>query len=313
MKKILSKVFVLLLFCLLSFQAKSQTETMFSQYMFNETFINPAYTGSRETISATLFYRKQWVGIEGAPVTQSFSVHAPIKKKKLGLGLSVLNEEIGVSHKLLVYGGVSYRILYQQSALSFGLNVGFINDEELYSQVRTIVAGDRQFSTDVTKMFLPNAGFGVYYYKSNFYAGFSIPKLIQNNLNPSLPNGVENNIAKISAWHYYLTAGYVYKMNELIKVKPSMMFKATKNAPVQLDINADFLINDFFWLGAGYRTGDAVNAMVGLDLSRQLRISYSYDFTVSSLQKYNTGSHEFGLKYQFIERGRNFISSPRYF
>lgn len=312
MKAILKKVFVFLLCGFFSAQLKAQTETMLTQYKFNETFINPAYVGSHETFSAALFYRKQWVGIEGAPVTQTFSAHAPIKKKKIGLGLSVLNEKIGVSRQLLVYGGFSYRIIYPGAVLSFGLNAGFVNREDRFTEVNTVIPGDRQFAVDISKMFLPNAGFGIYFYKRNFYAGFSIPKLIQNNLNPTLPDYVENNVGKISSWHYYLTSGYMHTLNDVVKVKPSMMFKVTQNAPVQLDVNADFLINDFFWIGCGYRTGDAVNATIGLELTRELRFSYSYDYSVSKLQTYNSGSHEFGLRYQIVKI-KNFISSPRYF
>jgi type IX secretion system PorP/SprF family membrane protein len=296
----------------LSFAVKAQIEPVFTQYMYNETFINPAYVGSHDDISATLLYRKQWVGIDGAPETQTFSIHAPIDDRRLGVGFSVINETIGVSHEQGFYGSFAYRILYPHSALAFGVTGGFVNDEELYTQLQIITQGDHQFTNDVTKMFMPNAGFGMYYYSDRFYAGLSIPRLLENNIVPSEVGYVVTNMGDLKIWHYYLTSGYVLDLNDELKLEPTIMAQVVENAPVQLDVDANLLFSEFLWVGAGYRTGDAVSALIGLQLSKQLRIGFSYDYTLTDLQKYNTGTYEFTLRYD-VNYHKNSINSTRYF
>ena len=292
--------------------ATAQVEPMFTQYMFNETFINPAYVGSHENLAAALLYRNQWVGIDGSPKTQTFSIHGPVHKNKIGLGLSVMNESIGVTHQLAVYADFAYRIVMPTSTLAFGVQGGFVNDEEKFTDVKTITQGDNQFSSDEKEYFLPNAGFGIYYYKERFYAGFSIPRLLENKIDPSDPSGVARNFGSLQRWHYYLASGYVFDLNEGLKFKPSIMIKAVQNAPLELDGNVNFLIHDFLWLGAAYRTGDAVAGLIGLQVTKQLRFGYSYDYTLTNLQKFNSGSHEFTLSYDFASV-KNKIISIRYF
>lgn len=293
-------------------KAEAQIDPQFTQYMFNETFINPAYVGSRESISATLLYRNQWVGIDGAPKTQTFSIHAPLKSRRIGLGVSVINEEIGISHQLSVYGYFAFRILYPHSALSFGLGGGFSNHEERLSSVTTIAQGDQQFMNDVTKDFLPNSSFGIYYYNKKFYAGLSIPRLMENKIVISSVNSVVENKVNYKLWHYNLATGYVFTLNEDLKFKPSLLIKMVQNAPVETDIDANFIIHDFLWLGVGYRTGDAVAGLVGLQISRQLMFGYSYDYTLTPLQTYNSGTHELSLRYNF-GYNKKLVISTRYF
>lgn len=292
--------------------AKAQIDPQFTQYMFNETFINPAYVGSRESISATLLYRNQWVGIEGSPKTQTFSIHAPLKNRHVGLGLSVINEEIGISHQLSFSAYFAYRILYPHSALSFGLGGGFSNHEERFSDVRTIIPGDQQFMTDVNKSFLPNSSFGVYYYNKKFYAGLSIPRLMQNKIIISSANSVVENKVNYKLWHYNLASGFVFDLKEDLKVKPSLLIKMVQNAPVEIDVNLNFIFHDFLWLGAAYRSGDAVAALLGLQLNRQLMLGYSYDYTLTPLEKYNSGTHEITLRYSF-GYNKKLVISTRYF
>ena len=210
--------------------AHAQYEPMFTQYMFNETFINPAYAGSHENMATALLYRNQWTGIDGAPKTQTFNIHgAAGDKKKVGLGLSMMNENIGVTHQFAVYADFAYRILMPNSTLSFGLQGGFVNNEEKYTDVHTITPGDNQFLADVKKYFLPNFGFGMYYYKERFYAGLSIPRLLENKIDPSKPDEVARNFGNLQRWHYYLATGYVLDLNESLKFKPSVMIKAVQN------------------------------------------------------------------------------------
>ena len=300
----------ILLLCSISLHA--QNEPSFTQYMFNESFINPAYAGSHEYFSATGLYRNQWVGIEGSPNTETFSIHAPVAKRKLGLGLSVMNESIGVSHQLMIKGNFAYRILMPTSVFAFGLQAGFVNHQEDLMEIHTTVSGDNQFSSNVREYFLPNAGFGMYFKTDRFYAGFSIPRLLENKISASQAEVVVRNIGNPEIWHYYFATGYVTDLSENIKFKPSIMVKAVANSPVEMDLNANFLFNELIWIGAGYRTGDAVSAMFGIQLSKNLRLNYSYDYTLSALQQFNSGSHEFALQYDISLEKDKFIS-PRYF
>jgi type IX secretion system PorP/SprF family membrane protein len=187
-----------------------------------------------------------------------------------------------------------------------------VNDEENYTQVRTIMPGDHQFSSDVRKMFMPNAGFGIYYYQDRFYVGLSIPRLFENKIEPSQTGFVVTNVGNLQLWHYYLAAGYVFDLNDNVKFKPSLMVKTVQNAPIELDADVNFLFSDFLWLGAGYRTGDALSGMVGFQLSKQLRIGYAYDYTLTDLQKHTSGSHEFTLRYDY-NLHKTSINSTRYF
>lgn len=302
-----------LMMVLVSFTATAQHEPMFTQYMFNETFINPAYAGSHDVPAINGLYRNQWVGIPGSPKTQTFSFHAPVMQKRLGLGLSVMNETIGVSDQFMVNADFAYRILMPNSVLSFGAKGGFVNDQENLTRVETTVGGDNQFSTDIRKYFLPNAGFGIYYYyKKKFYAGFSIPRLLDNKVSSAASSSVDVNVGNPEVWHYYFATGYVFQMGQNVKFKPSVMVKAVANAPVEVDGNLNFLFNEFLWLGAAYRSGDAVAGLLGFQISKQLRVSYSYDYSISNLQRYNSGSHEISFGYDFNTL-RHRVMSPRYF
>lgn len=305
-------IYSIVAFLLVSISANAQIEPMFTQYMFNETFINPAYVGSHEYLSATLLYRDQWVGIEGSPKTQTLSVHAPVNDRKIGLGLSFMKESIGVSDKIVVNGSFAYRILMPTGTLAFGVQAGFVNDQENLTSLHTNVSGDNQFSSNVKKYFLPNAGFGVYYKTDRYYAGFSIPRLLENKFNIANSEVVTHNIGNFKIWHYYLAAGYVFDLNSNLKFKPSAMLKALVNAPMEIDLNADVLINDLIWAGLGYRTGDAVSALVGIQLNKNLKIHYSYDYTLTALQTFNNGSHEFSIIYD-VSLNKDKIVSPRFF
>jgi type IX secretion system PorP/SprF family membrane protein len=297
---------------LAGYNANAQHEPMFTQYMFNETFINPAYAGSHETQAISGLYRNQWVGIEGSPKTQTLSFHTPIAKRKLGLGVSLMNESIGVSNQMLVSAQFAYRILMPRSVLTFGTSTGFVNDQETLTKVVTTVGGDNQFATDIHKYFMPNAGFGIYYYyQKKFYVGFSIPRLLENKVN-AYSSGLSTNIGNPSIWHYYFATGYVFQCGDNVKFKPSIMVKAVNNAPLEMDVNANWLFNEFLWLGASYRTNDAISGMLGIQISKQLRVSYSYDYSISPLQQYNSGSHEISVGYDFSSL-RHRVVSPRYF
>lgn len=292
--------------------ANAQLEPQFTQYMFNEMFINPAYAGSREAISLTAAYRNQWVGMDGAPVTQTFSAHAPLRSKRIGIGLSVLNESIGVTHDLGAYANYAYHIPLKKAAIfSLGLQAGVIRHQEQLLDVKIQDYGDNSFIANTPELTLPNVGFGMYYHTKTLYLGLSIPRLMQNKIDITAAKMVANKV-NIPYWHYYFMGGYVYQLTDGIKLKPTFMLKAVNGAPLEADIGLHTLLNEVFWLGASYRTKDSWAAITSFQITKQLRMGYSYDYSIQGLQKYNSGTHEITLGFDF-SFDKNKIITPRYF
>lgn len=300
---------ILVMFVAFSERAQAQLEPQFTQYMFNEMFINPAYAGSRDFMSMNLVYRNQWVGIEGAPTTQTFTAHTPLRNERFGVGLSVMNEEIGVTRDLSVFGNYAYRMPVSFGFVSLGLSAGIIHHTERLNDINTNEDNDNSF-VGTPQFNLPNAGFGAYVNGDRFYAGFSIPRLLENNIDP-LKNKSTNGI-NTDYWHYYITGGYVIPVNENVRMKATTMIKAVSGAPLIVDIGAHALFHEMFWIGANYRTGDAVAAVAQFQINNQLRMGYSYDFTTTELKNYSSGTHEITLGYDFsFDKKR--VVTPRYF
>lgn len=297
-----------------SSDAKAQYDELFTQYMNNEMFINPGYAGSNGHLSSVLLYRNQWVGIEGAPKTQTFSIHAPVKTKNIGLGFSVLNEKIGVSSLFTVNGTFAYRLpVTYKSTLSFGLSGGVGRLQEDFSELNCCggVIIDPLFIEDTPTRSVPRSGFGLYYSdSSNFYIGWSIPRLIESYIDPLNDYSVVSDV-NMDSWHHYITAGYVFDLNGSIKLKPTIMVKAVDGSPVEVDFNINALLNETIWVGTSYRTGDAIALLTAYQFTPKIRLGYSYDFTINNCTDLNTGSHEITIGYDFINDFG--IRSIRYF
>jgi type IX secretion system PorP/SprF family membrane protein len=304
------KSLMLLLSLATCFVSNAQFDPNFTQYMFNEAIINPGYAGSRECLSGTMLYRQQWVGLDGAPTTLTGSIHSPIMGGKLGAGINFVNEKIGVSQRTSVSANGAYRLGLNNATLSFGLQLGLVSLSENLSQLN--LQNDQQFMMSSGKKTAPNLGFGMFYSTAKWYGGLSIPRMIYNRIDVATGSTEVENSFNVGYFHYYLTGGGVITLNNIIKVRPNMMMKIVQGAPAQLDINANVLFKDFIWTGVGYRTGDAVNVMLGAFINKQLRIGYSYDYTLSMLQDYNTGSHEIMLGYD-LNFTKDKMVSPRYF
>jgi len=318
MKQLLNKTkrfaTVILLFCIVQ-QGKAQFDYMFTQYMFNETFINPAYAGSKEAMSATLLHRQQWVNFSGRPVTTSFALHGPLMNNKMGLGISVLNERIGVLNHNLAYVNYAYRLKTgEKSTLAFGLMGGIHNQINKFSEIKANNDGsvDPQFSNNANTI-APNFGTGVHFNTKTFYAGLSIPRMIDDKVKFSTNGAVELS-SKIEPqnFHYYLTVGNLFTLTSDLKLKGQAMAKVVQNSPLQFDLNANFLIKDMIWAGASYRNGSAVSAIAGVQVNPQFLVSYAFDYTLNSIQKYSQGSHEIVVNYLFSYKGKKVIT-PRYF
>jgi type IX secretion system PorP/SprF family membrane protein len=288
---------------------KAQQDAQFSQYMFNTMAINPAYAGSAGLLNASLLYRAQWVGFEGAPQTQTLTANTPLKNKALALGGTLFNDVLGPEHRFGFYGSFAYRIIFPKSKLSFGLSAGFEIFQGNFTSLDIIDQNDQSFAQNVTGKFLPNAGFGIYYYSKKYYVGFSTPKLIQNSIYEAVDGSPTVGKQEIS---YYFTAGYVFTLNRDVKFKPALLFKFTRNAPAQLDINLNFLFIEKFWVGVMYRPNVAYGFLLQYQINDQLRFGYSLDISTYELAIYNNGTHEFMLSYDF-GYNRTKIRSPRYF
>ena len=308
-QKIEKSLLASMVMLLVGLDASAQFEPQFTQYMFNEMFLNPAYAGSREHLAMTALYRNQWVGMDGAPKTQTFSAHTPLRNEKIGVGLSVLHEEIGVTQDFSVFGSYAYRIALADGNFSMAVSGGIIHHQEQLLEVKTQELGDVSFS-GTPRLTVPNAGFGTYYSNSRMYVGLSVPRLLHNKVNAS--TGKSENRLNMPYWHYYLMGGYVFDLNESIKLKPTFMVKAVSGAPVIADLGAHVLLNEVLWLGGSYRTSDSWAAVMQVQLNKQMRLGYSYDYTLTDLNQFNTGTHEVTLGYDFSFNKKNVVT-PRYF
>jgi len=302
-------VFLLGFVSLFGLQAQAQFEPQFTQYMFNEMFINPAYAGSRGHMSMTGMYRNQWVGIEGAPKTQTFSGHTALRNEKIGLGLSILHEEIGVTQDFSAFASYAYRIATEKGALAMAVSGGVIHHQEQLLELKIQDQGDQSFM-GTPRLTVPNMGFGTYYSTRDYYVGISIPRMLQNRVDAN--TGKATNKVEIPYWHYYLMGGYVITLDESIKLKPTTMVKAVSGAPIVADLGLHVLMNEVLWLGGSYRTNDSWSAIMSLQLNKQMRLGYSYDYTLTDLNQFNTGSHEITFGYDFSFDKKKVVT-PRYF
>lgn len=302
-------IFYLLL--LLCFKyASAQQNPLYTQYMFNGLVINPAYAGTKSYMSSTMFIRKQWLGFNGAPLTTSATLHGPLNNKRIGIGLLINNDHIGITNQTDFYGFYSYHIPVKEGVLSMGLSGGISFYRSNLSELTVWDADDKVYEVNVLTNHLPNFGTGLYYYTSSWYAGLSVPQLLSYDPNSSLTGSKPSMHHPVP--HYYATGGIVLGKNDDIKFKPSFLVKYVKGAPVQFDLNLNILFNEIVWVGGSYRNGDAVSIIFEYELSRKLRLGYAYDYPISKLSTVTTGSHEIMMGYDF---GYDImkIKNPRYF
>jgi type IX secretion system PorP/SprF family membrane protein len=303
------KVGLIILFLLgILGSVSAQQDPMFTQYMHNPVSINPAYAGSRGTLNVVAMHRQQWVGIDGSPKTLALSVNSPFINYNVGVGLSLLYDELGPTRQTGIYADYSYHLkVTNKTKLAFGLKGG-INIYDINLQGLRGSEGDDYISMyGYRKLYHPNVGFGTYLYSDRFYLGLSIPKMLQNNLSDD-----DNTLINKEERHYFLTGGVVLDVSENIKFKPSTTVRIVSGAPVSAEFSAAVLLHDRLWLGGMYRLNDAAGAMVKFDLTDQLSVGYSYDYTLSELRPFNQGTHEVFISYDFAFRNRKTLS-PRYF
>jgi type IX secretion system PorP/SprF family membrane protein len=313
---IYQKITALISLIFLSIQSFAQQDPQFTQYMYNMSVINPAYATADEGIlNLGGLYRTQWVGFEGAPKTATFFAHTPINNK-MELGLSLTNDNIGnIVNETNVYADYAYVLpVGLESKLSLGLKAGFTMFDANFNGFNLQSGGpgtDIAFNENISRMF-PNLGIGAFFFTDNYYIGLSAPNMLSTKHLES-ENGIK--ATGVESVHYFLTGGYVFDINENLKLKPAFMAKGVSGAPIAMDVTANVLIQNRLEAGLGYRLGDAVSALVNFKVTPQLRIGYAYDYTTSNLSNYNSGSHEIFILFDIDLFGlkSGYDRSPRFF
>lgn len=304
----MSKIFSLILLSGFAFSsAFAQTEPMYSQYMYNMTAINPAYAGSRGATNLNYFGRSQWSGIPGAPTTHSLSLDGATVNGNFGLGVQLYNDQIGIFKTNGVNLMASTRVkVSDNGVLSGGIQAGFMNQRKNFTDVVDIYDKNDPLFMLNQNITDPTLGLGLFYNTDKFYAGASIPNILKSSNFNTMSNNKEKN------YHFFVTSGYVFDLNETVKLKPSALMKIVRGAPVEFDLNANIWLRDVIGLGMSYRTGDAIVGMAELQLSKQLRIGYAYDYTTSDLRNIAGSTNEVMFRFEFGKETKN-IKSTRYF
>lgn len=299
-------IYMFLLF-IIGTTVNAQQDAQFTQYMYNTISVNPAYAGSRDVLSISGLYRTQWVGLDGAPKTATFALHSPISSK-LGLGLSIINDQIGPSDENNISADLSYNIPVSENyKLYFGVKAtaNLLNID--YTKLDIYNPNDTQFQYNLDNQFSPNVGAGVYLQSEKSYIGISVPYILETkHYNHTTASEAKEQM------HYYLIAGHVFNLSEDLKLKPAILTKMVAGAPLQVDVSANFLIHDKLTLGIAYRWDAAFSGLAGFQLTNKLFIGYAYDKDTSKLGNYNSGSHELFLRFELFKNQAKYVS-PRFF
>ena len=297
-------IFALMLTCYSGF---AQQDAQYTQYMYNTININPAYAGSRGVMSVFGLHRTQWVGLDGAPTTNTFSFNTPISNSNLGVGFSLVNDRIGPTSDNTISADISYTIpMNEVYKLSFGVNASgniFNLDTDKLDPAQANDPNLQNFNNE----FSPNFGAGVYLHSDKLYLGLSVPNFLQD----SKYN--DNEVAVFQErMNFYFIGGYVFDVSPSIKFKPAFLTKMVTGSPLQVDASANFLFFDKFMLGGAYRWDAAVSALAGFQVTDGLFIGYSYDMETTQLRRYNSGSHEVFLRFELFNKVSKMVS-PRFF
>ncbi len=297
---------IIVLVLTISFKAKSQQEVQFTHYMYNTLAVNPAYAGSSQLLNVSSLFRQQWIGMEGAPMSQNLFLHTPIMNKNIGIGLNFLNDKVGPINQTSGALDCSYSIKINKKArLNIGMKamINYIQADLIHLKLDE--ANDNNFAFNYYKV-TPNIGLGLYYHTDKGYLGVSTPKLIETKFSNNTIDATKFNR------HYYIIGGYVLELNKNWKLKPAFLTKLTQNAPVSLDLSLEAYYGNKLSLGIMNRVTDSYGFLAGYRISDQLKIGMSFDQTISRLHNFNKGTYELFLSYDFLFKDDKIIT-PRYF
>ncbi len=300
---------IFIIWLMTSFAGIAQQDAIYSQYMFNPFAINPAYAGSRDAVNVVIVNRSQWIGLDGAPSTQTISGHVPMNRNNLAWGLNISRDKLGPTSNLLAAATGAYQLKLYRGTLTFGLRGGIYNSVVDHGKLNFREADDVLDHEERMSAIIPTFDFGLYYYTERFYAGLSSNHLTKHRFNYS---SLANNQAYYLRRHTFLAAGYVFEINRDIQLKPSILLKHGGGLAFNADVNVNALFKELFWLGIGLRNLSSLNFLIDFNVTDYLRVGYSYDMTLSKLKNYSHGSHEFILGFDFNLKKSSNILSPRY-
>jgi type IX secretion system PorP/SprF family membrane protein len=298
--------------CILTGTAFAQQKPVLSQYMFSGLVLNPAYAGRHDYTSFTAMYRDQWINVPGAPTLGTMTAQTGFKDRKIGLGLMISDDRIGVHDNISVYGSYAYYIEFRNGArFSMGVQGGVDILSSDWTKLNVYDANDPVFNGSEVNYF-PNFGTGVFYYTDKMYVGFSVPYILT--ARKTQTNDFFRDVRH--SRNYYLTGGNVFDLSPKFKFKPSFLLRIEDNMPLAVDLNANFYYDEIIDLGVSYRQGDAVIGIIGLQVNKYLKFSYAYDYIISSLTSYTKGSHELMLQYRInfaAPKHHRMCPRPQYF
>lgn len=291
---------------------KGQQEVTFSQYMFNHQSLNPAYAGAKDYTQFAILHRIQWMNFPGAPESQAFTFNHKMTSKNFGFGFSGVNDRIGPMSSSRVGIDLAYHLPINDAFMAIGIKTGVTNFNFDQEMIQTTTANDQAFTFDEAGEFLPNIGFGIYYQRPRWYAGFSVPWFIEN-------KGF--NIQR----HYYGILGGLLRISDRFDAKPSVLIKHTRGSAFAYDLSILFLYKGLFWIGPQTRStfekgvpsnefGGGFGIMAGVHLTKSISIGYSYNTsTLGNLISTNHATHEIMLRFDLIPAIKTMLRSPRIF
>lgn len=291
---------------LLGPESRAQQDSQYTQYMYNTSSFNPAYAGSRKSLSILALYRNQWVGLEGAPETLNFTLHSPVGIQGVGLGLGFTSDKIGPSTESVITADFSYTIPVDYSTrLAFGIKGGLSLMD--LDPGKLLIYDPNDYDLAQKNYAAPVIGAGIFLYSDKWYAGLSTPNFLETDHYDDVQVSTAT-----EKTHIYLIGGYVFTLNPNLKLKPAVLGKVVAGAPVSIDVSANALLYNRVTLGLAYRMDAAVSGMAGFQVSENIMIGYAYDYETTALSRYNSGSHEVFLRFELGTR-YNAKENPRFF
>jgi type IX secretion system PorP/SprF family membrane protein len=293
MRRIIKTVF----FILIPFSLSGQLAPVTNQYVLNPLTINPAVAGNRGVLNIAAFYRKQWAGIQGAPETMTFAADAPVLDNKVGLGLTIISDKVGVTKETYFMSNYSYNLTLGEGSLAFGLGAGIITTNTAWSDLVVLDPGDELYLVDSRRFIVPSFSFGTYYSNHNYFFGFSIPKFIGYKFN------YDKNKYSLTVdpgqYNFLINTGYAFNLSPTVDFIPSTLLSFTPGQKFLYDLNGHFNFNNRLWVGASYRSARSLGALIQIQVNNQFKVAYTYEYDTGKLGGYSNGSHEIMLRYEF--------------
>jgi type IX secretion system PorP/SprF family membrane protein len=289
--------------------AHCQQDPVYTQYLNNLLTVQPAYAGSSGVLNVTGLSRAQWIGFAGAPNTNTLTIQGPLRRYNVGLGITIINDKWGPIRQNSIYFDYAYHLkLTHDQYLSFGLQGGFNLYQAYLTDLVINDPSDQVFAYDVNLKMLPNFGVGLMWHSDRFFLGASIPKILKNSLQSQSNETVFREVL-----HFYGMGGYVFFLDDVFKLKPTLLYRWAERTPSYIDFSGTLIIADKVWVGATYRLKNSYGLTFQFSVNNQLKFGYSYDLTTFHPTQVNSGTHEFMLSYDFTNARRGRQITPRYF